>query len=103
AAARVPDGSGMVVSQGERSGMKGKPFFLVLLCVLCASAVRAQTHLVIVSGLGGEKKYTTAFNDLAQKLADAGNKRFGIPESEILWFGEDSVSRASHFRGQSTK
>lgn len=64
---------------------------------------RAQTHLVIVSGLGGEPKYATAFANLSQTLADAANKRFAIPPAEILWFGEDSVSKKPFFRGQSTK
>ncbi len=67
------------------------------------AAARAQTHLVIVSGLGGEKKYTDSFNGIATALADAANKRFGIPDSDIQWFGEDSVSKRAHFAGQSTK
>ncbi|HEY4129730.1 MAG TPA: hypothetical protein VGM50_03905 [Gemmatimonadaceae bacterium] len=68
-----------------------------------ASPVHAQTHLVIVSGLGGEKKYTDDFSKLSQALADAAAKRYGIPDAEIYWFGEDSVSAKPHFRGQSTK
>ena len=68
-----------------------------------AVSAAAQTHLVIVSGLGGEKKYTDSFNKLSASLADAAAKRFGIPDSEIFWFGEDSVSTRPHFRGQSTK
>lgn len=68
-----------------------------------AAVATAQTHLVIVSGLGGEKKYTAEFNAMAEQLADAGVKRFGIQESEILWFGEDSVSKLPHFKGPSTK
>lgn len=71
--------------------------------MLLATAADAQTHLVIVSGLGGEKKYTTAFNDLASRLADAADKRFGIQQSEIIWLGEDSVSQRPHYRGQATK
>ncbi|MEP6496233.1 MAG: hypothetical protein ABJF01_26425 [bacterium] len=63
----------------------------------------AQTHLVIVSGLGGEKKYTDSFARLSSSLADAAAKRYGIPDAEISWFGEDSVSKLPHFRGQSTK
>jgi len=63
----------------------------------------SSTHLVIVSGLGGEKKYSDEFARIAGSLADAAAKRFGIPESEILWFGEDSASRRPHFAGQSTK
>jgi hypothetical protein len=63
----------------------------------------AQTHLVIISGIGGDKKYTESFSRIASTLADAAAKRFSIPESEIVWLGEDSVSTRPHFKGQSTK
>ena len=65
--------------------------------------VAAQTHLVIVSGLGGEKRYVESFATMAQTLADAANKRLGLPDAEVMWFGEDSVSKKPFFRGQSTK
>jgi hypothetical protein len=68
-----------------------------------ARALGAQTHLVIVSGLGGEKKYTDTFNGISSALADAAVKRFGIPDSDVVWLGEDSVSKLPHFKGQSTK
>ncbi len=71
--------------------------------LIIASTGAAQTHLVIVSGLGGEKKYSTAFNDIASRLADAGVKRFGIQPAEVFWFGEDSVPKAPLYKGQSTK
>lgn len=64
---------------------------------------RAQTHLVIVSGLGGEKKYSTAFNDEAARLAEAAAQRYKLPDADIVWLGEDSVSNRPHYRGQATK
>jgi hypothetical protein len=67
------------------------------------SVLAAQSHLVIVSGLGGDRKYTESFTTLAQSLADAAAKRFNIPDAEIQWFGEDSVANRAHYRGQSTK
>ncbi len=67
------------------------------------AAARAQTHLVIVSGLGGEAKYRASFAKLSTTLADAANKKLGIPAADILWFGEDSVSKNPYFRGESTK
>jgi hypothetical protein len=77
---------------------------LLSLVVLCAPiALYAQTHLVIVSGLGGEKKYSATFAQLSSALADVAAKRFGIPDSEIVWLGEDSISNRPHYRGQSTK
>ena len=63
----------------------------------------AQTRVVIVSGLGGEAKYGTEFGVEAIGLATALHDRFGVPDSNIVWFGEDSVNRAPRFRGQSTK
>jgi hypothetical protein len=75
----------------------------VALGLVSAAAARAQTHLVIVSGLGGEKRYTTAFTDAAARLADAAATRWRIPDAEIVWLGEDSVSNRPRYRGQSTK
>jgi hypothetical protein len=73
--------------------------------VVIPSAAPAQsaTHLVIISGLGGEKKYHDSFNRIASTLAGAAKTRFGLPDAEIYWFGEDSLSKAPHFRAQSTK
>jgi len=71
--------------------------------LFAASTLNAQTHLVIVSGLGGEAKYAAQFRALSQSLAEAAVKRFGIPQSEVLWFGEDSVSKQPYYSDQSTK
>ena len=92
----------MVVSQGAGVGVRSVSA-AVLGLLFAASSAMAQTHLVIVSGLGGEKKYSDDFSKLSQALADAGTKRFGIADADVLWFGEDSVSKLPHFKGQSTK
>jgi hypothetical protein len=103
----------VVVSEGAGVGVSGTRNRLARvgrwLCAasigvaIVAPTVAAQTHLVVISGLGGEKKYSDSFDKLSQTLADAANKRFGIPDSAIVWLGEDSVSKLPHFRGQSTK
>lgn len=72
-------------------------------CAAVAAPLRAQTHLVIVSGLGGEAKYSQSFRRLASTLAEAAHKRFGIPDSLVTWLGEDSASTLPYFRGQSTR
>jgi hypothetical protein len=78
---------------------------LMGMCALVAARtpLQAQTHLVIISGLGGEKKYSDSFATLSSTLAEAASKRFGIPDAEIVWLGEDSVSKRPHYAGQSTK
>ena len=75
----------------------------LLLLPPALSGLRAQTRVIIVSGLGGEQKYSTEFGVEAIGLATALHDRFSVPDSNIFWFGEDSVSRAPRFRGQSTK
>jgi hypothetical protein len=74
-----------------------------ILLVGAIQTVAAQTHLIIVSGLGGEKKYIESFARLSATLAQTANKRFGIQESDVMWFGEDSASKQPFFKGQSTK
>ncbi len=79
---------------------------LVLACCLLPSAVcrlESQTRVVIVSGLGGEPAFSTAFAAQAEALATALHNRFGIPDANISWYGEDSVGHTPHYRGESTK
>jgi hypothetical protein len=98
----------MDVSQGAGAGMTRDPICRLLCGVgLALGAVRAaaaQTHLVIVSGLGGEKKYSVEFNGLASELAAAAQTRWGIADADNVWLGEDSVaSTRPHYAGQATK
>ena len=84
-------------------GLSARSSRLALGLLFAASALQAQTHLIIVSGLGGEAKYSARFKQLAISLANTAVTRFGIPDSEVVWLGEDSVSKAPHFKGQATK
>lgn len=75
----------------------------VLALAIAASSARAQTHLVIVSGLGGEPRFTQEFEQLSESLATAASTRFAIPDSDIVWLGEDPTTHAPHFAGESTR
>jgi hypothetical protein len=78
---------------------------LLAACLLLAAASRlqSQTCVLIISGLGGEPKYSEAFAGLSSRLAAALHARFDIADSDIVWLGEDSASKAPRFAGQSTK
>jgi len=95
--------------RGKRASRFGRVLRLALLAVLPLPASpfplpsQSATHLIIISGLGGEKKYSDSFKQIASALADAAKTKLGLPDAEILWFGEDSLSKAAHYRGQSTK
>jgi 2-hydroxychromene-2-carboxylate isomerase len=75
-----------------------------LAVLLGATAVaQAQTQLVIVSGIGGDPKYTQAFGQLSTALAQAANERAGLGDSAIVWFGEAGAPRSRWYRGPSTR
>jgi hypothetical protein len=73
-------------------------------CVLLATTAQAQTHVLIISGLGGEKKFSDRFRFLGSSLATAVRGRFGVPAENIAWIGEDStVSDCPPYKGLSTR
>ena len=74
----------------------------LLLAATSAAHVDAQAHVLIVSGLGGEKRFSDRFRKLGSDLSGAMRSRFGVPDANIAWVGEDSVVRDSHYRGRST-
>jgi hypothetical protein len=70
---------------------------------LLALPLRAQTQLVIISGIGGDPKYTRQFGELSASLAQAANARARLPDTTIVWLGDTSSSRNKWFRGASTR
>lgn len=71
--------------------------------MLMATPLGAQTQVLVVTGLGGEPKFTERFRTLGAELSGALHTRFGIPDANIAWLGEDSTSRDPHYHGQSTR
>ena len=68
-----------------------------------AVPLRAQSQVLIVTGLGGEARFTERFRSLGGELATALHTRFGIPDANIAWLGEDSTARDPRYHGQSTR
>ena len=80
--------------------------FVLLVTVLSggtAQASVAQTQLVIVSGLGGQPKYTKSFGELSSSLAQAAHERWKLADSSITWLGDTAAARTRWFRGASSR
>ncbi len=77
----------------------------VWLAVAFAGVARAgaQTQVLIVSGLGGEPRFTQEFADLSQRLAGALHGRYGVPDSDVVWLGEAAAAKTPHFGGVSNR
>lgn len=82
--------------------MRGRATVIALFA-LGATALGAQTQLVIVSGLGGAPAFTQAFGALGNGLAQAAFDRAKIPDSAIAWLGEQNAPKTRWYRGASTK
>ena len=81
----------------------------VILATLPRMAAHAQrvpgdaprTAMLIVAGVGGEKRLADTFYSWASTLATAASARFGIPDSLVVVLAEDSTRPL--VRGRSTR
>ena len=59
-----------------------------LVPALAAPASAQQTHLLVVTGLGGEADYTDQFHAWATTLLDAAATHYAVPAANITYLGE---------------
>ena len=74
---------------------------MALACVWAGTAA-AQTHLLIVSGLGGERQYSDAFYEWSIMMADAARTRHGVAPERIIYLAEDPARDTARIHGKST-
>jgi hypothetical protein len=53
--------------------------------VAFAAPVRAQTYLLVITGLGGEPAYEQRFHDLAVTLVETARDRWGLAPEHTFW------------------
>ena len=87
----------------KTSNVSRRTYDVVALSLLFGTPALAQTQLVIISGIGGDPRYTRQFGEMSAALAQAANARARVPDTSIVWLG-DTTSRANRwFRGASTR
>lgn len=72
---------------------------VALLPTVPVAAQDARTTLVIVAGVGGEKRFSDAFRTMTTAMVNAARARFALPDSQVWAFTEDSTVG----RGRSTR
>ena len=74
-----------------------------MLASVGAGVAGAQSsHLLIVSGLGGERQYSDAFYEWAITMADAAKSRHGLAPDRITYLAEDPSRDTARIQGKST-
>ncbi len=80
----------------------------VVVAVLTISALlpptlQAQnTHVLLISGLGGDPEYTEAFHGWLSRFADAATEKYGVPAERITYLGEKTDLDPTRIRARST-
>ena len=67
-----------------------------------ADAQTHNTHLLMISGLGGEPEYTDAFHGWLSRFADAAVERYGVSPERITYLAERTDLDPTRIRGRST-
>jgi hypothetical protein len=73
------------------------------LLLLAPAGAAAQAHLLVVSGLGGEARYSDDFHDWGTSLGDAARERFAIPAERVVYLSENPARDAERIAGRATK
>lgn len=72
--------------------------------LVCASPVAAQrTHLLLVTGLGGEPQYSETFAKQGATLYDAARTQWRAADSSLTWLAEDPARDPRRITGRANK
>lgn len=76
-----------------------------LLFWVCALAhpAPAQTHLLVVSGIGGEPAYSERFHQWGTSLVDAARERAGLTAEQVVYLAERPERDPARIAGRSTR
>ena len=74
----------------------------LLLALLPAPTQAQNTHILLISGLGAEARYTDAFHGWLSRFADAATEKYGIPPERITYLGEKTDLDPTRIRARST-
>ena len=108
AAAAGRERSGTVAARTARNAGTAAASAALIASVLATTALlpaatQAQnTHILLISGLGAEARYTDAFHGWLSRFADAATEKYGIPAERITYLGENTDLDPTRIRARST-
>jgi hypothetical protein len=73
------------------------------LVALAAPAAAQRTHLLLVTGLGGEPAYSAAFAKQGAALYDLARTQWRVGDSSRTWLAEDPARDPQRITGRATK
>ena len=75
----------------------------VLLFAFATSAFAQDTHLLVITGVGGDDEHTQNFHKWATAILDAAKERGGLGDGTITYLGDKPELDAAHIKARSTR
>jgi hypothetical protein len=69
-----------------------KSFVIVAAFATGSTAAAQQTHVLIVTGLGGEPQYSEAFRTAGTAVFEAAKSKWGVPPTSLFYLAEDPAT-----------
>lgn len=76
---------------------------LVILAARPAHALAQDTHLLVITGVGGDEEHTTNFHKWASAMIETAKKKDGLSDANITYLSEKPELDPANIKGKSTK
>ena len=98
------------VSFVRRATLSGSPFggperpaLLLLLLLFAAPAFAQDTHLLVITGVGGDDEHTQNFHKWATTIIEAAKDKGGLTDATITYLGDKPELDAARIKARSTR
>ena len=86
-----------------RASLLARALLLLAAALNPAPLAAQRTHVLIVTGLGGEPQYSTAFAKQGAALFEAARTQWRVAASSLVWLAEDPARDLQRISARSTK
>jgi len=76
---------------------------LTALTALATPLAAQRTHVLIVTGLGGEPQYSKTFAEQGAALHQLARTQWRVADSSLIWLAEDVALDRARIRGRATR
>jgi|RhiMetStandDraft_4_1073278.scaffolds.fasta_scaffold09818_1 hypothetical protein len=71
--------------------------------LLSTAAAAQDSHLLVITGVGGDDEHTQQFHKWATAMIDAAKKKDGLSDDNIIYLSEKPELDAARIKGKSTR
>jgi len=82
---------------------KAGRYVLLLLLVLARPAAAQDTHLLVITGVGGDDEHANQFHQWATAIIDAAKERGGLTDDTITYLGDKPDLAPNRIKARSTR